>query len=305
MTPMLMCLEPWMVQHDVVRSGKVDPIHYIHTDPFHPSLDDCDRYLAWANENQHRPRLAQFGWLGVEGFSIDVRGDEVTNPDGTKSPGPIVEYPPGKQYSTTANEFTRGMAGGGFKKVFDTQITKTIGDYIKASPPQFCIVDHEPNTTPPYTDPLISRARFDQLRFDHIYNILRDAGLLSQCKNVVIEFTQFASDTDPMAWDFNAQRVPFNKPISRRAPGTLNYVKAGSSSEFYSVDNTTVVKLAAWLAACAPGAFPILQPANTSMLQDQLDICNKYKATPVIYCNPVFGGSIDWQMDRLGEALVG
>jgi len=292
MTPMLMCLEPKMARHPAVAQGSVDPMHYVTVspvDPNHNTSTDIAVVMRWVSDNPKRPLHLQLGSLGKEGFNVDERDGD------------------GNLIGCTPDEFARGMAGGGFKRTRDLETCRAIN--ASGLRPETILIDAEYTSQVPWNAPMVDRTKYDGFRFEHLYGILRDSGLLAKCKNVVVEFVQFSTDPNAQCWDYNGTRCPILRPVSRRAPGTLNYVRGASSSEFYSDGtkpvNDATIKLAAYLSACASGAFPILQPANPSMLKDQLAICERYKATPVIYCNPIFGGSVDWQMDRLGEALVG
>lgn len=317
MTPYLLCLEPRHANHEVCTSGLAHPIFQINISPaYWVSLaDQYAIFKKWHRANPGRPIAVLWGRLGTEGFNIDEL-------DST-----------GNLIGTTQAQFDRGMAGGGFKRDNDMLALTAVAEWMKNDNllPTLNQIDHEPGSTPDWSKPLPERAEYNRLRVEHLYGCLRDARLLDRCTAMVVEFCQFASNPEAaMAWDYNGVRVPFNKPISRFQWRTMVYTKVLSSSQFYSTDdrNRTTITLAAWLAECAPGAMPLLQPANVNMFIEQMRLCDKRKAVPIVYTNPVFNnkdlaepppglsreeraeferrrqGTMDWQVGQLQHALA-
>lgn len=317
MTPYLMCLEPRHANHEVCTSGLAHPIFQINISPAYwvPLADQYAIFKKWHRANPGRPIAVLWGRLGTEGFNIDER-------DAT-----------GNLIGCTRDQFERGMAGGGFKRTNDMAALTEVAAWMAADGllPTLNQIDHEPSSTPDWRLPLPERAAYNLLRVEHLYGCLRDARLLDRCTTMVVEFCQFASTPETaFAWDYNGVRVPFNRPISRFQWRTMVYTKILSSAQFYSTnDNRVTINLAAWLANCAPGAMPLLQTANVGMFMEQVRVCEKYKATPIVYLDPRFNdenlgkplpseateeeraeferrrqGAMDWQVGQLHHALT-
>jgi hypothetical protein len=277
MTPILHCHLPGLSTHELVRTGAVNALHYIHCDPHHDQQPDLDAHAGWVAANPGRPNMVSLGWLGVEGFNIDQRDDN------------------GVLDGCTQAEFDKGMAGRGFKMTRDLDKCRTAAAFWAKHNiyPSLVHIDHEPSSTPDFRLPLPERARFDALRCAHFKNMLNAAGIFPRLSDLVIEFTQFSNNDRAWATDYNCVRVPFNNVMR----------KFRSSTELYSKDPTTTVQLAAWLAACDDPSMPFLSAMNPDMLRDQLSLCDQWGATPFIYVDPGFGSSVEWQMTKLEEAL--
>ncbi len=279
MTPILLCYLPELTNHPLVLSGRVDACHYIHCDPHHAQQPDLDNYKLWCDANPDREPIVSLGWLGVEGFDLNRLDDN------------------GKLDGCTQAEFDRGMAGKGFKMTRDLAKCQSAFQFFRDHDvmPSKIHIDHEPSTTPDFRKPLIERARFDALRVAHFKKMLQQSQLYDSVDDIIVEFTQFSNNKRAMAFDYNGQRVPFN-PVRD---------KFRSSTELYSRDVTTTIKLAAWLAAVDSPAMPVLSAVNPDMLRDQLDLCTQRKATPLIFIfnDPASYPSVDWQMARLAEVL--
>jgi len=276
MTPMLYCNQPDLQNHTLVLSGAMDACLYVHCDPFHDTAADAIAARDWWLARPSRKRIVSLGWLGYEGFDIDRRDDN------------------GVLVGCTQAEFDAGMAGRGFKMVRDLAKCREAQAIWKAAGvlPQVIHIDHEPTSTPDFRRPLPERARFDALRVTHFKAMLSASLLLPSATDIAIEFTQFSNNRRAWGVDYNGQRVPFN-PVRD---------KFRSSTEMYSVDTTTTIKLAAWLAAVDDPSMPFLSAMNPDMLRDQLDLCGQRNATPFVYVDPAWN-AVDWQMDRLEEAL--
>lgn len=264
---------PEVLNHVVVTSGQVDVCHFIHCDQFHDTTAEAIAIRDWWLAHPNAPRIVSLGRLGCEGFNIDERdGDNVL-------------------IGCTQAEFDAGMAGRGFKMTRDLAKCREVYSVWKVAGtlPNTLHIDHEPTSVPTWQTPMPQRARFDSLRVTHFKAMLSGSMLLPAATNVVIEFTQFSNNRKAWACDYNGARCPFNAVRD----------KFRSSSEFYSVDNTTTIKLAAWLAACDDPTFPFLSAMNVDMLMDQLDLCEQRGATPFVYFDPVFGSPASWQFDQL------
>lgn len=279
MKPLAVCANLAILTHPLIARGLADPIHYIHCDPFHDPKYDAANAARWWALNPGRTRAVQFGFLGVEGFDVD-RVDAN-----------------GELIGCTRQEFDDGVESGMFKKARDVGKLQAAREVFNAANlmPEVVHIDHEPTTTPSHTTPMPDRAKFNALRCGHFANMLMDAGLVPAAKHVVVEFTQFSRLAKPYGTDYNGARVPFNVPRPRFR----------SSCEFYSADpvNTTT-RLAAWLAACEPGAMPLLSANNAKMLEEQLDLCEQYGATPILYFDRVLGGSETWQAGQAEWVLA-
>ncbi len=298
MKPLAMTANGPSLDHSLFSSGLVTPLHYVRCFPD----DDIAGQMRgivdyWLDHPTDIPAL-HIGWVGPEGFDIN-RFDSLGNLIGT-----------------TQGEFDRGMAGGGFRRERDTAACNTIASVCRTAGvwPKVIYINHEPESTPPHTEPLSVRARFNSLRMAHfkdmlsnattksfitraasvLTNLLTPTTLYTAAESIVIDFVQFSSKPNPFAWDYNGVRVPFNPSRAKFRPSTQMYS---------TPDGMATIKLAAWLASNPPGSMPIIQPANWEMFLDQYDLCEQRNCTPIIYFDTRFGGGLWWQADQAEHAL--
>lgn len=149
--------------------------------------------------------------------------------------------------------------------------------------------------------------QYDTLRCRIAKDALVAHGFYPNATDIAIDWMNLTSQKSVYADDYNCSPLTFLAPRDKGRSNAQHY-----SINFAHDAARSVIpwpgwlgRLQSYLSQCSPGAMPFLDAVGgPDKIAIALDLCTKYKASPIFFLSASYGGSVDWQMGQVEYVLA-